>query len=365
MRQQTAALRHAAAVPTVAPAPTAEAVEFAPATRSAPPRVCVIAEIGVNHDGKLDRAIQLVEAAAKSGADAVKFQLFDPRHLLSNQARLAVYQEGKADDVFSMLDALKLAPDDLLAVRALTRRLKMGFIVTPFSVEDIETLARLDVDAVKIASPDAVNRPLLSAAASLGRPMIVSTGTADLDELEWVADLIGRRRACLMQCVSSYPTPAADAALGAIDVMSRRFGLPVGYSDHTTQVMTGALAVAAGACVIEKHFTHDVNAPGPDHSASFEPATFRDYVQLIRHAAAMHGPSYKSVRPVEADVRNVSRQSLCLTRDLPAGHMLTRADLTVKRPGTGVPAAEMDATIGKRLGRAVRANNLLQGDDLR
>lgn len=354
---------------------------FSPATADAPPRVCVIAEIGVNHDGKLSRAIELVEAAAASGATAIKTQLFDPRFLLSNQAKLAVYQESSATDVFDMLDGLKLGLDDLLAVRAAARRARLAFMVTPFSLENFDALRALDVDAVKIASPDAVNYPLLRLTASLGRPMIISTGTAELSELSFAAELIRRqgtaiaaaRRVrdagatlggCLLQCVSSYPTPTEDTGLGAIGVMTRKFGLPIGYSDHTTEIITGALAVAAGACVIEKHLTYSKTASGPDHAASFEPAEFADYVKLIRHAAAMHGSASKSVRGVEADVRNVSRQSLCVKRDLAAGHTLTGDDITVKRPGTGIPASRFDEIVGRRLARGVKANELLNEADV-
>jgi sialic acid synthase SpsE len=340
---------------------------FASATRTAPPRVCVVAEIGVNHDGQVHRAIGLVHAAARAGADAIKLQLFDPRHLLSNQARLAIYQEataGAGGDVFAMLDGLKLGLDDMLAVRAAAREVGVAFIVTPFSLENFDALEALDVDAVKIASPDVVNHPLLELVASLGRPMIVSTGTAELNEIEFAARLIRDRPACLMQCVSSYPTPTGDAGLGAIAILSRRFGLPVGYSDHTTEVITGALAVAAGASVIEKHFTHNPTAPGPDHAASFDEAGFPPYVKLIRQAAAMHGPASKAPHAVEADVRSVSRQSLCAKRDLPVGQVLTRADLTVKRPGTGIPAADFANALGATLRRAVKANDLLTHADL-
>src|SRR5690606_37728978 len=158
---------------------------FRPASRTAPAKVCIIAEIGVNHDGKLDRALYLVEAAARAGADAVKLQLFDPRHLLSNQARLAQYQTESNDDVFAMLDGLMLSHDDMIAVKAAAKKFNLHFIVTAFSLEDVQTLAALDVDAVKIASPDAVNRPLLERVVELGKPLIVSTGTCDLEELRF------------------------------------------------------------------------------------------------------------------------------------------------------------------------------------
>lgn len=339
---------------------------FAPATGAAPPRICIVAEIGVNHDGDLDRAVQLVEAASQCGADVVKFQLFDPRYLLSNQATLADYQKSNETDVFDMLDRLKLGLDDIHTVRAEARRHNMGIIVTPFSLEDIRTLESLDVDAVKIASPDAVNHPLLERAAALNRPMIVSTGTATLDELTYVVNRLRHHRAggCLLQCVSSYPTPLEDAGLGGMVAMARYFELPVGYSDHTNQPTTGALAVAAGACVVEKHLTYNRAASGPDHAASFDPNQFANYVHRIRQASVMYGPIDKAICEAEIEVRKLCRQSVCARRDLATGHVLTEADLTVKRPGTGIPAAQFDQVVGRRLRSPVMKNDLVNEVDM-
>ena len=344
----------------------ADGLPFSPADERESARVYVVAEIGVNHDGQLAKAIDLVEAAKYIGADAIKLQLFDPRLLLSRQAVLAEYQKASDSDVFAMLDRLKLGLDDMLAIRAATRRLDLDFVVTPFSMESHRTLESLEPDVVKIASPDAVNLPLLDMAASLGRPMIVSTGTAYLDELAPCADRLRRHDAggCLLHCVSSYPTPDEQASLGAMQAMAARFGLPVGYSDHTDERMTGALAVAAGACVIEKHLTYDRTASGPDHAASFDPRTFGDYVAFIRRAATMMGPRVKKPQQAELEVRSICRQSVCACRDLDAGHVLTRDDLTVKRPGLGIPAAELPAVVGRRLIHAVRSNDLLKQDDL-
>lgn len=339
---------------------------FAPATRTAPPRVCVVAEIGVNHDGDIARALQLVAAAADVGADAVKLQWFDPRHLLSNQAALADYQKEGNNNIFAMLDRLKLDRDEMRRVRSAAVERGLRFIVTPFSLKSVDELADVEVDAVKIASPDAVNRPLLRRVARLDRPLIVSTGTATLDELVGAADIIAahRRGGCLLQCVSSYPTPAVDTAIGGMVALAERFDLPVGYSDHTDEITTGALAVAAGACVVEKHLTYDRSAHGPDHAASFDTDQFARYVRAIRHTVQMRGPTDKVVRPVEQEVRGLSRQSVCLTRDLQVGHVLEESDLTVKRPGTGIPAAEFENVAGRRLGCDVKGNDLLRFEDL-
>ena len=339
---------------------------FTPATAARGAKVFLIAEIGVNHDGRAARAIELVRAAAEVGADAVKFQYFNPRRLLSRQAILAEYQKANAEDVFAMLESLMLGQDEMMRVRAEAERAGLGFIATLFSMEDAGELARLRPMAVKIASPDAVNRPLLETAAGLGRPMVVSTGTAEMGELEFAADLIRKHAAggCLLQCVSSYPTPDDSAALGGIAALAERFAVAAGYSDHTTNEMTGALAVAAGACVIEKHLTYDRKAKGPDHAASFAPAEFARYAAHVRAAAKMVGARAKLVQSVEADVRLVARQSVCVARDLAKGHLLTREDLTVKRPGTGIAAARLNEMIGKRLACDVRENDLLRQEDL-
>ncbi|MEX0744544.1 MAG: N-acetylneuraminate synthase family protein [Phycisphaeraceae bacterium] len=339
---------------------------FVPATSTAPPRVWVIAELGVNHDGCVDRAIALTRAAKVAGADAVKLQRFEPERLLSNQAQLAGYQAGQAADAGALLRSLTLDLDAMRAVRHAAHAAGLAFVVTPFSLPDVADLAALGADAVKLASPDAVNLPLLREASGLGVPMLLSTGTCELAELEPAAALLKQHApgGCLIQCVSSYPTPAEAAALGGIAALADRFGLPVGYSDHTQSMLTGALAVAGGAVVLEKHLTHDRTAKGPDHATSLEPDALAEYVAQARLATAMLGPRAKTLLPIERDVQQVSRQSLCATRDLPAGHVLSRDDLTIKRPGTGLPAAQLDQTLGKRLARAVQDNDLLQLDDL-
>ncbi len=328
--------------------------------------VGVIAEIGVNHDGCERLGRVLIEAAAEAGADAVKLQLFNPDRLLSRQSRLAGYQAGQAADAKALLRSLALDSEAMGRLGEYVRSLGLKLIVTPFSPGDVDSLKELDVDAVKIASPDAVNTPLLEAVAELGKPMLISTGTCELHELEAAASLLRSHRAggCLLQCVSSYPTPNELAALGGIRVLRERFGLPAGYSDHTQSVQTGALATAGGAVVIEKHLTYDRGASGPDHASSADPGQFAEYVRLIREAQAMLGPSSKRVQPVERDVREVSRQSVAATADLPAGHVLSEADLTVKRPGTGIPAKELKSLIGQSLSRPVQADQLLSADDL-
>ena len=339
---------------------------FSPADREAAARVAVVAEIGVNHDGEAAKAKRLIEAAAAAGADAVKFQYFNPDRLLSEQAELAGYQKGKARSQRELLVGLALSLDVLGGLVADAHRLGLSAVVTPFSLEDPAELATLGLDAIKTASPDAVNVPLLRACAAVGLPMLVSTGTCSLDELEDAAVILHGHDAggALLHCVSSYPTPMDQAQLGGIAALAAHFDLSAGYSDHTPQVHTGALAVAAGAVVIEKHLTYDRAAEGPDHAASLDPQGFKQYVANIREAQAAVGARSKDVSEIEQDVRRVSRQSVCVVRDLPAGHVLQREDLTVKRPGTGVPAKELDQMVGRTLRQAISANSILMPDDL-
>lgn len=324
----------------------------------------VVAEIGVNHDGDPGRARELIEAAAAAGADAVKFQLFRPERLLSSRAELASYQDGQAEDPGALLAGLTLSGEQMRGLAAVARAAGLGFWVTPFSLADVAELEAIGIDGVKIASPDAVNTPLLSAATALERPMLISTGTCDLEELGPAAEYAQRSGGALMQCVSAYPTPEKDAGLGGIAALRARYGGAVGYSDHTAAEDTGALAVAAGACVLEKHLTYRRDAVGPDHAASIEPSGFARYVAAARRAAVMLGPTEKVCSAIERDVRRVSRQSVCPVVALPAGHVLSAEDLAVKRPGTGIPANALTQLAGRRLARGVEGDRPLVWDDL-
>ncbi len=326
----------------------------------------VVAELGVNHDGSRDKALWLTRQAKEAGADAVKLQLFDARLLLSAEAVFAEYQEGAATDPVAMLNALQIDERAMLAVRDLAQELGMAFIVTCFSLELVEVLRRLDVDAIKVASPDAVNIPLITAAMQLQKPLILATGTCHSDEIEFLYPLLARRPAVLLHCVSSYPTPDDRINLSAIADLRHPVANPsIGLSDHTTNVHTGMAAVIAGAQMLEKHLTYDRAARGPDHAASLDPAQFAEYVRLVRLAEKMRGErEFGRPQDIELDVRRVSRQSVCAVRDLPVGHVIRREDVTVKRPGTGIPAARLADVVGKPTLRAVKANHLLHEGDV-
>lgn len=333
----------------------------------------VIAEIGVNHDGEAARARALVEAAARAGADAIKLQYFRADLLLSREAQLAAYQRAAGEvDPLAMLRRLELGLEDMARVVERAHGLGLHAIVTVFSLEHVEPVSRLAWDAFKTASPDLVHRPLLEALARDGRPMIVSTGAATLEEVErargWLEP--ARQRLALLHCVSSYPTPPADAQIGAVAEVARAArGCVVGYSDHTAGVEAGAVAVGAGAAILEKHLTDDRGRAGPDHAASLEPGALREYIDRARAGGAaadpvLLGDGRKRVLECERDVRTLSRQSVAAARDLAPGQAIQRHDLTVRRPGTGLEPWRLGELLGRRVGRAVRAGSLLRTDDL-
>ena len=325
----------------------------------------VIAELGVNHDGGRDRALQLVEAAHRAGADAVKLQWFEADRLLSRVARLARYQTaGGANDAFELLHGLEL--DAGVIAEAARRAAQMGLhtIATVFSVDHVEPAVQCGLDAFKTASPDIVNRPLIEALASTGRPLLVSTGAATMAEVEAVSAWLGKADHVLMHCVSAYPTPDALASLAGRAAMSRVNPNALGYSDHTTAEDTGALAVAAGACILEKHLTLDRAAAGPDHAMSLDPPAFARYIRLAHRADQMLGPPRKDVLDIECDVREAARQSITARCELPAGHVLAAEELTIKRPGIGIAPWRLAETIGRRLARPVAANMPLREEDL-
>jgi N-acetylneuraminate synthase/N,N'-diacetyllegionaminate synthase len=326
----------------------------------------VIAEIGVNHDGDLARACELVHAARRAGADAAKFQMFDAAMLMSRDSVLAAYQrERGARDPRELLQGLQLPPEALGELAEECARIGIVPIVTVFSLPLVEIARAQPWQAFKTASPDLVNLPLLRAVSSLGRPLVVSTGAATREEVAQGARwLESHSDLAFLQCTSSYPSRDDHAAIGGMHEIAAITGRAVGYSDHTASVDTGAIAVAAGAAILEKHLTYDRSATGPDHAASLDPNQFAAYVQLARRAARMIGSPLKELQAVERDVRTVSRQSLVAARDLPLAQLVRPEDICVKRPGTGICASRLDEIVGRRLARAVEADRVLTEADI-
>ena len=326
----------------------------------------IIAEIGVNHDGEVSRALELTDAAAEAGADAVKLQYFETDRLMSRAAKLAAYQKAAGEtDPISMLRRLELTLDEMAQVVERAHARGIHAIVTVFSTELVEPAETLAWDAYKTASPDIVNRPLLEALAATDKPMIVSTGASTLDEVVRAVGWLdsARDRLALLQCVSSYPAP--DAELGGISAIRNTTALPVGYSDHTERVQTGADAVRAGAVLLERHVTYDRNAPGPDHAASLEPAAFAEYARAARCIDRKAAVGSKRVLDCERDVRTVSRQSVVSIGPIAPGTTIIREHLTIKRPGTGILAYRLDEVIGRVAAREIEGDVPIVDDDLR
>lgn len=349
----------------------------------------VIAEIGVNHDGDLDRALALTRAAANCGADAVKFQFFEADRLMGQRAELAQYQANAgATDPHAMLRALELTAQQLASVAQCAHEAGIHAIVSVFSVELVAPMLAIPWDAYKCASPDIIHPLLQITMARTGKPLILSTGASTGDEVRravnWHPRLIQHERLAVLQCVSAYPTPRDAASLGGIPALALllaqdRFHPTLGYSDHTAETDTGALAVRCGAAILEKHFTDDPSRQGPDHAASLDPTGMSQYIQLAREAGQSPpldrtelyelskadpriGPLEKQVLDIERDVRRVSRQSITAARNIPKGKRLELDDLTIARPGTGIEPWELLGLAGAEALMAVDAGTPLQWD---
>lgn len=331
--------------------------------RHAPP--FVIAEIGVNHDGDVQKALALVDAARAAGAQAVKVQVFRADLLMSRASRLADYQKRSGQsDPNEMLRRLELSFDDMAQIAERAHSYKLAAIATVFSIELVEQSAALAWDAWKVASPDIINRPLIDALAVTGKPLLLSTGAATIEEVRQAIEWIANREYIIMQCVSAYPTPDGSASLSGRIALEKASRFAFGYSDHTTNVLTGAMAVASGARVLEKHITHDRSANGPDHSASLDPGQFSEYVRLSRLAYDMLGENKKQVLDIEREVREVSRQSIVAAVELKAGATIQRKDIMIKRPGTGISPALLTDIVGRKLSRSIQADEPITQDAL-
>jgi N-acetylneuraminate synthase/N,N'-diacetyllegionaminate synthase len=331
--------------------------------------VFVIAEAGVNHDGRLEDALALVDAAAESGADAVKFQTFDPSALASSDAPLAGYQMSRtaAESQVGMLEGLRLPDDafDRVAERCAHRR--VAFLSTPFDEGSADLLERLGVPAFKVGSGELTNLPFLRNLAARRRPLLLSTGMADLDEVGAAMDAVaqaGATEVALLHCVSSYPAPPDEANLRAMDTLREAFHVPVGFSDHSLGPDVSLAAVARGAELLERHLTLDRKRPGPDHAISLEPQELSDLVRRVRVVESALGDGRKRSQPSELETRAVARRSLVALRDLAAGDTLTVDAVGVKRPGGGLPPAALDDVVGARLRRPVRRDQQLTEADL-
>jgi N-acetylneuraminate synthase/N,N'-diacetyllegionaminate synthase len=327
----------------------------------------IIAEAGVNHNGRLDLAKKLVDAAKEAGAGAVKFQTFQAEKLVTRTAVKANYQVanmGTSESQLEMLKKLELPPESYRELSDYCRSCDIRFLATPYGFDDLEVLRSLDVFAVKIASAMVVEPDFLIAAARLNKTLLLATGMATLSEVarsvELLTNAVPEVEYILLQCTTDYPADPRIANLRAMQTMANAFHCRVGYSDHTPGVMTGVMAVALGACVVERHLTLDKTLPGPDHAASSDPAEFAQYVRAIREAEAALGDGIK--RPGLDEMRNTERmrRSLVADRAIKAGERIQRGDLTFKRPATGIAPGDMERVIGCRAATDIAEDATLQ-----
>lgn len=331
------------------------------------PRLLVIAEAGVNHNGDLALAKKMVRVAADAGADYVKFQAFRASALASTSAPTAEYQRTatRAGDQQSLLSSLELDLDDFAVLADECSRADIGFLATPFDIDMAAPLIAMGMDRIKIPSGDLTNEPMLDELACLGLPMIVSTGMATEDEVRQSLAVLRRAGATdvtLLHCTSLYPAPIATINLRAMETLRDVFGTPVGYSDHSVGDHVAIAAVALGACVIEKHFTLDRTMSGPDHAASIEPTELGEMIRRLRETAMALGDGIKRPASGETDVAALVRRSWHARSDLTVGAILADSDVILKRPGTGLPA---DASpVGRRLAAAVTADAPIHENDL-
>jgi N,N'-diacetyllegionaminate synthase len=314
----------------------------------------VIAEAGVNHDGDVEKAIRLVREAQAAGADAVKFQLFHGDDLASDDAPKAGYQiavTDPAESQLSMLKALEL-PDDtfgLLADEA--RRVGIDFLCTAYSEHGIEVLERIGVPAFKLASAQIIELPLIARIAEVGRPLLISTGMATLDEIDAALETVrrfGNPPVVLLQCTADYPSLTEEANLRVIPALAERYHIPVGYSDHTLGKIAAVCAVALGAVVLEKHLTLDRMASGPDHRSSLEPGSFANLLRAVREVEAALGRSEKEPTARERGNIFAMRRSLFAAETIPAGTLIERRHVALRRPASGLPPSALDQVVGSR-----------------
>lgn len=312
----------------------------------------IIAEIGVNHNGSREIAVETIKQAKQSGADAVKFQLFQADCLASDDAPLVTYQKtGQNKNQKEMLKQLELTKDDFLYLYEFCLQEGIEFLATPFDVESAIFLKKLGVNAFKVSSGDLTNYPLLITLKSFQKPVLLSTGMSTLQEIKQVMNELALQNdpLILFHCTSSYPAPYTDLHLQAIDLLQKEFDTIIGYSDHSLGIEVPIAAVALGYKLVEKHFTLNKNFPGPDHRVSLEPSEFKQMVQSIRNVEKALGMRIKTVTASELETKQFTRRSLYVAKDLPKGHMLTKDDLQSLRPLSQIPASDFMKVIGKTL----------------
>ena len=331
------------------------------------PNTTIIAEAGVNHNGSVDTAKKLIEAASEAESDLIKFQTFKTESIITKKAEKADYQKDfteKSESQFEMLKKLEL---DRTAHEELIQYCKIKniqFLSTAFDHDSIDLLAELNIPFYKIPSGEITNLPYLRHVGCMGKPVVMSTGMATMVEIRAAMNVlletdVKKDDLTILHCNTEYPTPMEDVNLNAMLTIRDELGVRVGYSDHTLGIDIPVAAVALGACVIEKHFTLDRTLPGPDHAASLNPEELKAMVAAIRNIEKAKGDGIK--KPSESERKNIpiARKSIVAKKPIRKGELFSEENLTVKRPGTGISPMEWDAFLGKSADREYQMDDLI------
>ncbi|WP_282112404.1 N-acetylneuraminate synthase [Maribacter stanieri] len=331
-------------------------------------RVLIIAEAGVNHNGDITLAKKLIDAAADAGVDYVKFQTFNSKKLVSKSAQKADYQKQNTNDEvesqLKMLQKLELSKNDHLILIDYCKTKNIKFLSTAFDLDSIDFLEELKIDLWKVPSGEITNLPYLRKLGGLGKPVIISTGMAEMSEIEDAINVVTSsgtdiKDITVLHCNTEYPTPMQDVNLTAMNTIKDVFKVPIGYSDHTLGIEIPIAAVALGATVIEKHFTLDNSMDGPDHKASLEPQELKKMVTAIRNIEQAMGNGIKVPSPSEVKNKPIARKSIVANVDIFRGEVFNENNITVKRPGTGISPMKWDEVIGTTATKNYKADELI------
>jgi N-acetylneuraminate synthase/N,N'-diacetyllegionaminate synthase len=324
----------------------------------------IIAEAGVNHNGSLKLAKELIDATKGAGADAVKFQTFKTEDLVTKSAEKASYQKETTvkNSQYEMIKKLELSEDNFRELAQYADKRGILFLSSPFDFESVDLLDEIGVPAFKLGSGEITNFPLLERVASKGKPVILSTGMATMGEIREAVKLFedNENDLILMHCVTSYPANVEDINLKVIETLRSTFKLPVGFSDHTLRIEMPIAAVAMGSCVVEKHFTLDKNLDGPDHKASLEPIEFKKMVFAIRNVEKGMGNGIKELTREEKEIKKVARKSVVAKVSIPQKTIISREMLAIKRPGTGIEPKYIKSLIGKTTTAEIKKDEVLR-----
>jgi len=324
----------------------------------------IIAEAGVNHNGSMELAEKLIDAAKDTGADAVKFQTFKAENVVTKTAEKAEYQKGTTgkSSQYDMIKELELIEKDFKKLAEYAKKTGILFLSSPFDRESVDLLDEIGVSAYKVASGEITNFPLLKYIAEKGNPIILSTGMATLGEIDDAVRVIekaGVEDIVLLHCVTSYPAKVEDVNLKVIETLKYAFKLPVGFSDHTLGTTVPIAAASLGAVVIEKHFTLDRGLPGPDHKASLEPDELGEMVAAIRDVEKALGDGIKQPTETEEEIKKVVRKSVVAKVGIPEGTAITEDMLDIKRPGIGIAPKFMDMIMGRKAKEDIKKNDII------